>query len=100
MYGGGPALVPPPWAQATATSPLSPMFERLWTKAAGKSAPESVLINDWLNFLADGVQPATPTFLISLLATATYLEIAFVQAEVFKVLQSTITPWTVSRYLR
>ncbi|KAL8280176.1 hypothetical protein RQP46_007506 [Phenoliferia psychrophenolica] len=107
MYGGGPALVPPPWARATPLSPLSPAFERLWSKAAGKSpsrdAPPSTSpttpTEDWLVLLSEGVQPATPTFLISLLATATYLEIPFVQQEVFKVLQSTITPWTVSRYL-
>ncbi|SCZ96099.1 BZ3500_MvSof-1268-A1-R1_Chr8-1g10003 [Microbotryum saponariae] len=116
LYGGGPELVPPPWAKTSAKKPLSETWERLVLTATGRMVidPQTSLDRDylldlsggaaetdseWSTIMAPTCQPATPTFLLSLLATATYLEIPAIQSLALHWIQKTITPWTVAQYL-
>ncbi|SCV67214.1 BQ2448_5860 [Microbotryum intermedium] len=116
LYGGGPELVPPPWAKTSAKKPLSEAWERLILAATGRMVanPKTSFDRDflldlsgcaaetdseWSTIMAPTSQPATPTFLLSLLATATYLEIPAIQSLAMHWIQKTITPWTVAQYL-
>lgn len=103
MYGNGPVLIPPPWARTTPDAPLSNLFQRVAHRVANPNAAVSTndaTMEEWSDF--DGtanVHPATPEFLLSLLASATYLELPSVQVEALKLIHTTITPWTVGKYL-
>lgn len=111
LYGGGPELAPPPWANASFAHPLSEAYERLSLHALSSNNTSSRLpvpsvIADWAKVAPSDhsdrhqqYQPATPAFLLSLLATATYLEIPDVAQLAVEVIQNTMTPWTVGRYL-
>lgn len=119
LYGGGPHLVLPPWAD-TASHPLSEVFHhnveaysrgRIVTPASMANKPIS-----WLPFLANdssspspfdggrdpsaGIQPATPRFLLSLLVTATYLELTDIADSAMEMIIKSITPYTVTTYLK
>lgn len=99
LYGGGPELVPPPWAKTSQEHPLSEMFERLWMRSLEMKGVRGTGTEDWEQVAAIGVQPATPTFLLSLLAQSTYLEIPSLQAKALQMIHNTLTPWTVGQYL-
>lgn len=106
LYGGGPALVPPPWARTSSDFPLSESFERLWLRSVGgglergtNSQAGGSLKAHWVELEDEKVQPTTPTFLLSLLAQATYLEVPSVQLKALQMIQNTITPFTVGQYL-
>lgn len=101
LYGGGPELVAPPWAKTSSAYPLSEPFERLLLKAMGdlKERGRDGQAEQWDDLARNDKQPATPTFLLALLATSTYLEIPSLAATALEMIQTTITPWTVSTYL-
>lgn len=103
LYGGGPELVGVPTATLDADHPLSHAFELVaqgMTRGGTAVAAELGSTSDWEALRASNAQPATPTFLISLLACATYLEVPTIQANALHMINSTMTPWTVGTYLR
>jgi hypothetical protein len=83
LYGGGPSLSVSPGFQSTPAHPLTPSFP-------SPPPPDPAPPNH---------HPATPRFLLSLLATATYLSIPSVSALALSLLLSSIGPYTVVRYL-
>lgn len=101
LYGGGPDLVPPPWAKTSSVYPLSEPFERLLLKAMNDSQERGRdgLPEQWADLASSDKQPATPTFLLALLASSTYLEIPTLATMALELIQTSITPWTVSAYL-
>ncbi|KAF8349856.1 hypothetical protein F5887DRAFT_942684 [Amanita rubescens] len=84
LYGGGPALYIPPSLIPSTTQPLSSSFYDGFTW--GKRP--------------DNQHPASPWFLLSLLATATFLSIPTVAAQALSCILSTIGPHTVVSYLK
>lgn len=104
LYGGGPSLVAPPWASASQEFPLTKLFEQLWLEVhegLGETQSASEVEKSWIEMSKDpGVQQATPSFLLTVLATSTYLEATSVQAKVFEMINGTISPWTVCEYLK
>lgn len=84
LYGGGPPLFVDPAIVPTPSYPLTPSFP---------SPPLPTHV-------PPGHQPATPRFLLSLLAVSTYLSIPSLTAEALSSVISTIGPFTVMDYLR
>ncbi|KAG9127367.1 hypothetical protein FRC07_014531 [Ceratobasidium sp. 392] len=82
LYGGGPDLFVEPGLIPSNQHPLTQSFP---IACPPSSAP-------------DGSHPATPRFLLSLLATATFLHIPSVTTQALLLVLSTIGPWTISRY--
>ncbi|KAF8680249.1 hypothetical protein RHS04_04625 [Rhizoctonia solani] len=80
LYGGGPDLFVD---QALLPSTKNPF--PISSPPALASAPP-------------GSHPATPRFLLSLLATANYLNIPSVSNQALNLVLSTISPWTITRY--
>ncbi|ELU41491.1 hypothetical protein AG1IA_04478 [Rhizoctonia solani AG-1 IA] len=80
LYGGGPDLFVD---QALLPSTKNPF--PISSPPALASAPP-------------GSHPATPRFLLSLLATANYLNIPSVSNQALNLVLSTISPWTIARY--
>ena len=67
LYGSPrPALVPPPWATAARWHAYAPF---------GDDADVEADAAVWRSFATGEAQPATPAFLLSLVATATYLDL-------------------------
>lgn len=83
LYGGGPALHVHPNLIPTNTYPLTPPF-------AGVFLPDNI---------SPGAHPASPRFLLSLLATAIYLSIPAVASQALSLILKTIGPTTAIRYL-
>ena len=83
LYGGGPALHVHPNLIPTNNYPLTPPF-------AGVSLPDNLPL---------GSHPASPRFLLSLLATAIYLSIPAVASQALSLILKTIGPTTVIQYL-
>ncbi|KAI6159488.1 hypothetical protein EDD17DRAFT_1610737 [Pisolithus thermaeus] len=84
LYGGGPPLHVCPSLIPTKTQPLTPSF------SSPSPPPE----------LPKGHHPATPRFLLSLLATAVYLSIPTIACQALSCILSTVGPYTVLPYLR
>ncbi|KAJ3849512.1 hypothetical protein EV368DRAFT_47176 [Lentinula lateritia] len=84
LYGGGPPLHIHPSLVPISTHPLT----------SGSVLPSSSLLP-----YAPGCQPATPEFLISLLATSLYLSIPSLASEALTGILRTIGPRTVQYYL-
>lgn len=84
LYGGGPPLFIDPAIVPTPSQPLTPSFPK-------PPAPIHVPL---------GHQPATPRFLMSLLAVSIYLCMPSLTAEALSYVTSTIGPFTVIEYLR
>ena len=111
LYGGGPELDATPITKASSAFPLSEAFEEIKTRCfssdAGVGSSDrgneglSIIgrVQDWEGLEKENVEPATSTFLIALLATATYLEIPSLQRTALDMINNTITPWTVGQYL-
>ncbi|KAK4056185.1 hypothetical protein OIO90_002916 [Microbotryomycetes sp. JL221] len=116
LYGGGPALESPKYADATPLHPLSRAFQVLqraaWNalnhgdtvdnEAQEEETDIDVLSMDPVASTSDNSsrsQLATPRFLLSLLATAVYLEISSVINLALESIQTSLTPWTVARFL-
>lgn len=83
LYGGGPDLFVDPALVPSTQSPLTSSFP-----IAESPAP-----------VPEGSHPATPRFLLSLLATANFLHIPSVSSQALLLVLSTIGPWTIARYL-
>ncbi|KAF8912903.1 hypothetical protein CPB84DRAFT_1957315 [Gymnopilus junonius] len=83
LYGGGPALHVHTNLIPTNSHPLTPPF-------AGVSLPDNI---------PPGAHPASPNFLLSLLATAIYLSIPAVASQALSLILKTIGPTTVVPYL-
>ncbi|PWN48919.1 hypothetical protein IE53DRAFT_318545, partial [Violaceomyces palustris] len=93
LYGGGPKLVLPYWSSPSARDPLSPAFEIDFSPAPSQ-ASQSVRI------IPPNCQPATPRFLLSLLATSIYLNIPSITSQALTLTLCSMTPYTISHYLR
>ncbi|KAH6917136.1 hypothetical protein BKA70DRAFT_1177864 [Coprinopsis sp. MPI-PUGE-AT-0042] len=83
LYGGGPSLYLPPCLIPSTAEPLSPSYE------TGLS----------LGDVPEGHHPATPRFLLSLLATSIYLSIPTVASQAMSMIFKSIGPYTVIPYL-
>ncbi|EIN13191.1 hypothetical protein PUNSTDRAFT_123350 [Punctularia strigosozonata HHB-11173 SS5] len=86
LYGGGPTLHVSPALVPTPAYPLTTAFPYALPPDTSTDAPE-------------GEHPATPRFLLSLLATAVYLSIPSVAAQALGAIMSSMGPHTVVRYL-
>ncbi|KAG9100471.1 hypothetical protein FS749_015227 [Ceratobasidium sp. UAMH 11750] len=82
LYGGGPDLFVDPSLIPSNQHPLTQSFPI----ACPPSQPP------------EGSHPATPRFLLSLLATANFLHIPSVTSQALLLVLSTIGPWTITRY--
>ncbi|KAL0950479.1 hypothetical protein HGRIS_007291 [Hohenbuehelia grisea] len=85
LYGGGPPLHLDPSLVPTVNEPLTPSFP----------VPSSNTTS-----IPDGHQPASPCFLLSLLATSLYLSIPSIAAQALHMILNTVGPWTVLGYWR
>ncbi|KAG6852517.1 hypothetical protein C0991_011264 [Blastosporella zonata] len=83
LYGGGPPLDIDPSLIPTLSQPLTPSFPH--------EPP--------LHKVPADHHPATPRFLLSLLATAVYLSIPFLASQALSSILSTVGPHTVLKYL-
>ncbi|KAG6918684.1 hypothetical protein DXG01_012502 [Tephrocybe rancida] len=83
LYGGGPPLDIDPSLIATLSQPLTPSF------------PHELPLHK----VPTDHHPATPRFLLSLLATAVYLSIPFLVSQALSSILSTVGPHTVLKYL-
>ncbi|KAK7468529.1 hypothetical protein VKT23_003033 [Stygiomarasmius scandens] len=86
LYGGGPALYIHPTLIPTPNSPLTPGFPFPHVNILSFNAPA-------------GQQPATPHFLMSLLATSLYFSIPSLASQALSLILSTIGPYTIMHYL-
>ncbi|KAI9572594.1 hypothetical protein HD554DRAFT_2061353 [Boletus coccyginus] len=84
LYGGGPPLHVSPALIPSALHPLTPSF------------PGPAPVSD----LPHGHHPATPAFLLSLLATSIYLSIPSLASQALAHILNTVGPYTVIPYLR
>ena len=84
LYGGGPSLFIDPAIVPTSSQPLTPSFPH--------PLPPSPV--------PPGHQPATPRFLLSLLAISVYLSVPSLAAQALSSIINTIGPFTVIYYLR
>jgi hypothetical protein len=85
LYGGGPPLYVPHSLRPTSFQPLTPAFPFF---DPSDEPP-----------LPSGYHPATPRFLLSLLATAVYLSIPNIVSQALSLILSSIGPTTVLGYL-
>ncbi|KIK99945.1 hypothetical protein PAXRUDRAFT_822217 [Paxillus rubicundulus Ve08.2h10] len=83
LYGGGPPLHISPSLIPTTLHPLTPSFP-------GPAPPIE---------LPQGHHPATPNFLLSLLATSVYLSIPSVASQALSHILNTVGPYTAVHYL-
>ncbi|KAF9264550.1 hypothetical protein L218DRAFT_900372 [Marasmius fiardii PR-910] len=84
LYGGGPPLYIYPELTPTPSKPLTPAFP--FGPPITSTAP-------------DKHQPASPKFLLSLLATSLYLEIPSIASHALSSVLATIGPYTVIDYI-
>lgn len=89
LYGGGPELYVSPSLVPTSKHPLTSVFPM----EAGSST------SFFLSGCPPGQHPASPRFLLSLLATAVFLSITPLASQAMSYILNTIGPYTVSRYL-
>ncbi|PWN29118.1 hypothetical protein BDZ90DRAFT_231117 [Jaminaea rosea] len=94
LYGAHPDLILPVWARPTPTHPLSSTWPPTFALDTTTSSVPSSSIS------SGGKMPATPRFLISLLATSIYLGIPSLTSSTLTLVQSSFTPYTISTYLR
>ncbi|KAI0638951.1 hypothetical protein C8Q77DRAFT_1045670 [Trametes polyzona] len=101
LYGGGPPLWISPTLIPTPTSPLTPAFSSgpdYTPEQQGTFLPATLDISSSFS-LPEGHHPASPRFLLSLLATATFLSIPSVASQALSAILRTVGPHTVIRYL-
>ena len=92
LYGSSrPTLVPPPWATAERWQRYAPF---------GDDADVEADAAIWRSFTTGEAQPATPSFLLSLVATATYLDLPALQKTALALIKETMSPFSVGTYLR
>ncbi|GAC97146.1 hypothetical protein PHSY_004731 [Pseudozyma hubeiensis SY62] len=92
LYGDGPKLVLPFWSSPTSEHPFSLAL------AMRLSPPTDTKMQTLL--IDKRSHPATPRFLLSLLATSIYLNIPSVTAQALTLVLCSMTPFTVTQYLR
>lgn len=92
LYGDGPKLVLPFWSTPSSTHPFSPAL------AMRVSQPSDLQLANLL--IHKRSHPATPRFLLSLLATSIYLNIPSVTSQALTLVICSVTPFTVVQYLR
>lgn len=88
LYGGGPEIFVSPSLIPTTKQPLTSVFP--------------IEVGSEGSFISDcppGEHPASPRFLLSLLATAVFLSITPIATQAMSSILSTIGPYTVIRYL-
>ncbi|KAH9850649.1 hypothetical protein C2E23DRAFT_734831 [Lenzites betulinus] len=102
LYGGGPPLWISPSLIPTPTCPLTPAFLSGsfddTTPQPSSPLPASLDISS-APTLPPGHHPANPRFLLSLLATATFLSIPSVASQALSAVLRTVGPQTVILYL-
>ncbi|UZJ54424.1 hypothetical protein CBS101457_003744 [Exobasidium rhododendri] len=98
LYGAAPELILPSWS---CPSPEYPLTSHILPDSSNDSikSPTFSSTSQADRPIVDQ-HPATPRFLLSLIATATYLEIPSVCSQAFTLILCSITPYTVSQYLR
>ncbi|KAE8216874.1 hypothetical protein CF327_g65 [Tilletia walkeri] len=104
LYGAAPELVLPEWASPQPSQPLSSAFIVPAAVGAGP-VPQSATTapsTDGTSLPSSSTlqHPATPRFLLSLLATSIYLGIPSVTTHVITLILYSITPFTIMHYLR
>ncbi|CBQ70522.1 conserved hypothetical protein [Sporisorium reilianum SRZ2] len=92
LYGDGPKLVLPFWSTPSSDHPFSPALTMRLSQSTDLQL-SSLLIGKRSH-------PATPRFLLSLLATSIYLNIPSVTAQALTLVLCSLTPFTVTQYLR
>lgn len=114
LYGGGPHLVLLPWADTSGcalSEPFAALIERITQggKRSSISRPSTIStlseFGSWKRFAphihdSESVQPASPRFLLSLLVTASYLEMSDVADRVTELIMASITPFSILTYVR
>lgn len=102
LYGSAPQLQLPSWALPTNGQPLS----SAWTPASstspthGETSRRPITSTNDLPPLGEGcAMPATPRFLLSLLATSLYLGIPSLTSSTLTLIMASFTPYTVPTYL-
>ncbi|KAI0367497.1 hypothetical protein BV20DRAFT_970461 [Pilatotrama ljubarskyi] len=102
LYGGGPPLWISPSLIPTPTCPLTPPFSSdglsYTPQQSGGALPASLDISS-APTSPPGHHSASPRFLLSLLATATFLSIPSVASQALSAILRTVGPYTVVRYL-
>ncbi|KAF8530998.1 hypothetical protein JB92DRAFT_2782164 [Gautieria morchelliformis] len=83
LYGGGPELYVSPSRIPTSACPLTPSFY-------SNTTPQ----------IPPGHHPATPRFLLALLATSVYLSMSSITSQALSMILSTVGPHTVVRYIK
>ncbi|THG99420.1 hypothetical protein EW026_g2927 [Hermanssonia centrifuga] len=91
LYGGGPALFISPSLIATPKYPLTPSFP---TSSVSRLEPRAVHIS-----CPADQHPASPRFLLSILATSLFLSIPSVASQAITLILKTVGPGTAVRYL-
>ncbi|KIP01237.1 hypothetical protein PHLGIDRAFT_113180 [Phlebiopsis gigantea 11061_1 CR5-6] len=89
LYGGGPELYVSPLLIPTAKQPLTPVFP------ADASSSDAF----YLSGCPPDQHPASPRFLLSLLAASVFLSITPIATQAMSFILTTIGPYTVGRYL-
>ncbi|KAL7416914.1 hypothetical protein BDY24DRAFT_378685 [Mrakia frigida] len=93
LYGTGPPLFVYPTTHPTPLHPLSPSFSLVQTASPSSSS------NLPPPLCPDQAQPATPRFLLSLLATSLFLGLPGVTQGVLGLVIGSMSPWSVGVYL-
>ncbi len=92
LYGDGPKLVLPFWATPSSDHPFSPALTMRLSNCSDLQLPNLVIDKH--------SHPATPRFLLSLLATSIYLNIPSVTSQALTLVLCSVTPFTIIHYLR
>ncbi|PWN37141.1 uncharacterized protein FA14DRAFT_159322 [Meira miltonrushii] len=105
LYGAAPTLVLPDWATPSPAFPLTKHFEpeRLFQSMEGKENTQKGKTDGSTELDGESTKayhPANPRFLLSLLAASSYLGIHSLVAQSVTLILCSITPFTVSHYLR
>ncbi|KAK0553613.1 hypothetical protein OC846_002454 [Tilletia horrida] len=108
LYGAAPELVLPEWASPQPIQPLSSAFIIPPSPGTGPVPQSATTVGNRDSSTNSGASgttsphehPATPRFLLSLLATSIYLGIPSVTTHVITLILYSITPFTIMHYLR
>ncbi|CAO1637313.1 unnamed protein product [Parajaminaea phylloscopi] len=95
LYGANPQLVLPTWALPTTANPLCQSSAADTGEIS--QTRQTVSVQD---LPVGSKMPATPRFLVSLLATSIYLGIPSLTNSTLTLILASFTPFTVSTYLR
>ncbi|KZT67680.1 hypothetical protein DAEQUDRAFT_672979 [Daedalea quercina L-15889] len=96
LYGGGPPLHLSPDLVPTPSQPLTPAFNLPSSSSSSSSIPTPSFSP---SPTPSGHQPATPRFLLSLLATASFLGMPAAAAHALQLILASVGPYTAVRYL-